>query len=64
MALSTCVKCGHHVFEVSEVEPNGSNFKLMFVQCSSCGGVVGVTDYYNTYATLEKLADRLGVNIR
>jgi predicted nucleic-acid-binding Zn-ribbon protein len=63
MALSTCVKCGHHFFEVSEAEPNGSQFKLMFVQCASCGGVVGVTEYYNAGAMLEKLAKKLGVRI-
>jgi predicted nucleic-acid-binding Zn-ribbon protein len=61
MALSTCIKCGHHMFELSEAEPNGSNVKLFFVQCASCGGVVGVTDYCNTALTLEKLSNKLGV---
>lgn len=63
MALSTCVKCGQHAFEVKEAEPSGSNFNLFFVQCSSCGVVVGVTDYYNIGATLELLAQKLGVRI-
>ena len=61
MALSTCVKCGHHRFEVKEVEPNNSNYKLNFVQCTSCGGVVGVLDYSNIGSLLEALADRLHV---
>ena len=43
-AMSTCIKCGHHDFELKkkEAEPKGSNFEFYFVQCSSCGGVVGV----------------------
>jgi hypothetical protein len=61
MALPTCVKCGQHQFEVREVEPNDSNFKLNFVQCGSCGGVVGVMDYSNIGSLLEALAQKLGV---
>jgi hypothetical protein len=61
MALPTYVKCGHHFFEVSEAEANGSDVKLIFVQCASCGSVVGVTDNYSTALTLEKLARKLRV---
>jgi hypothetical protein len=61
MARSTCIKCGGHGFEVSEAEPMGSEFKLFFVQCSTCGGVVGVTDYYNIGATLHLIAEKLGI---
>jgi len=61
MALSTCVKCDGHNFEIKEVSPNNGSFKYYFVQCSSCGGVVGVVEYYNTGAILHKLAKKLGV---
>jgi hypothetical protein len=61
MAMSTCVKCGGHYFEVKENSPNGSSFKLMFIQCSSCGGVVGVQEFYNTGALVQRLAKKLGV---
>jgi hypothetical protein len=62
MALSsTCVKCGSTSFEMKEVTPRGSNFKLNFVQCSSCGGVVGVLDYCNIGGMLQTLANKLGV---
>ncbi len=47
MPMSTCIKCGGHTFEVVEAKPGNSDFTLMFVQCSSCGGVVGVMDYLN-----------------
>jgi uncharacterized Zn finger protein len=49
MAVSTCVKCGEKdQFEVVLKESiPGTNYKLAFVQCARCGGVVGVLDYYN-----------------
>lgn len=61
MAMSTCVKCGGQFFEVRENSPFNSNFKLFFVQCTTCGGVVGVTDYYNTGAQLEQIKKHLGI---
>lgn len=61
MALSsTCPKCGSISFEVATVEPNKSNHKLNFVRCSSCGGVVGVLDFYNIGSLLQNLAKELG----
>lgn len=62
MAWSTCPKCNSHSFEMVENTPTKSNFKLMFVQCSSCGAVVGIMDYYNIgqrINELEKKIDRL-----
>jgi|GEM_PF-541405 RNase P subunit RPR2 len=59
---STCSKCGNCLFEVTEQKPNNSNYKLLFVQCSSCGSVVGVMDYYNIGARtfeLEKKLDKI-----
>jgi hypothetical protein len=68
--MPTCVKCGKHVFQLNEHTPMGSKFKLMFVQCSGCGGVIGVTDYYNIGAmtkslgqALADIADKLGVHL-
>ena len=47
MAASTCVKCGSTSFELKETDIKGSPWKLYFVQCSQCGGVVGVLDDQN-----------------
>jgi hypothetical protein len=60
MATSTCVKCGKQAFEVKETTPSQSNYRLMFVQCSSCGGVAGVLDYYNLGALLKTQEKTLG----
>ena len=53
MALSTCVKCGKGIFELSKNTPNKSAFWYQFIQCASCGGVVGVVDGYNIGAKLQ-----------
>ena len=63
MAQSPCPKCGNHGFELVENAPKGSDYKLMFVQCSSCGTVVGVTDFYNTASLLERIAKALSVKL-
>lgn len=63
MAMSKCIKCDSHRFEIKEYEPVGSAYKLMFVQCSSCGGVVGVTDYYNIGTLLHQLAKKLNIKL-
>lgn len=63
MAQSTCPKCGNSGFELVENTPKGAAFKFMFIQCSSCGCVVGVTDYHNTASLLERIAKALGVKL-
>lgn len=62
---SKCPKpdCNSSSFELAEEEPTGSKFKLNFVRCSSCGAVVGVLDYYNIGAVLNKLGKRLGFDL-
>ncbi len=62
MASSTCIKCGNHTFEVKEAAPRDSAYKLLFVQCSSCGGVVGVMDFSNIGAMLYKMQKKLGIS--
>jgi hypothetical protein len=63
MAASTCVKCGGHSFEVKNAEPQGSNYKFLFVQCSSCGGVVGAVNRSHLPTMLRKIGAKLGVDM-
>ena len=51
--ISNCAKCNGTFFKVVTQEPSGSNFKLNFVQCSSCNTTVGVLDFFNTGSQLE-----------
>jgi len=63
MAISTCIKCGHISFELKEVTPIGSAFRLYFIQCAGCGGVIGVMDLYNIGHLIHKLANELDVSL-
>lgn len=47
MARSKCPSCQSHSFAMVENEPRNSNFKIMLIQCSQCGTVVGTTSYYD-----------------
>jgi len=60
---SKCPKCEHTSFEMAETEVKGSRYKQMFIRCSSCGTVVGVTEYYNIGAKLDILANKLNVRL-
>jgi hypothetical protein len=44
MAVSTCMKCAGHSFELALLTPIGESRKLTIVQCSACGAPVGVLD--------------------
>jgi len=63
MARSSCVKCDHNIFEITEFTPSGADYKINFVQCSKCGGVVGVLDFYNIGQLILNLANRLNVSL-
>lgn len=53
--LSTCPHCKNHIFEIQEVSPSGSNFKLYFVQCTHCGAPLGTQEFFNTSALIKDL---------
>jgi hypothetical protein len=44
MAVSTCIKCGGHGFELVRLTPVGESQKLSIVQCAGCGTPIGVLD--------------------
>jgi hypothetical protein len=44
MAVSTCIKCGGHGFELARFAPVGESHKLTIVQCAGCGTPIGVLD--------------------
>jgi hypothetical protein len=44
MAVSTCLKCSGHSFELAMFTPLGGSYKLTIVQCSGCGTPIGAVD--------------------
>lgn len=63
MSKSICPKCGGDSFEVVENQPSNSLYKYLFVQCKSCGCVIGVLDYYNIGTLFFKLAEKLHIKL-
>lgn len=61
MANSKCIKCDSTRFELKQANISGASFILFFVQCASCGGVVGVVEASNIGAKIDGLAKKLGV---
>jgi len=45
MMQSICPVCQNTTFEVVENTPQGSRYKVMFIQCAKCGSVLGVQPY-------------------
>jgi hypothetical protein len=58
MAVSTCIKCDGHSFELALFTPLGESHKLTMVQCANCGTPVGVTDA-GSRAAIEALQDKV-----
>jgi hypothetical protein len=44
MAVTTCMKCQGHAFELAPLTPIGQSSRLTVVQCSNCGTPAGVMD--------------------
>ncbi|MGA2508243.1 MAG: hypothetical protein ABSF80_12285 [Chitinispirillaceae bacterium] len=64
MAATKCPKCSHTVFEVVANTPEGSKFKIDFVQCKSCGTPVASIDYYNTGSLLLEQREHINTMAR
>lgn len=60
---SRCPKCGNTAFELVETPVKNAKYKYYFIQCSSCGCVVGTKEYFNVGALLQKLAEKLNINL-
>ena len=65
MAQSTCVKCGATTFELKEARNlQGAECEWDFIQCASCGCVVGIVDVYpnaKILDSLDKMKTHLGI---
>ncbi len=65
MAISKCLResCGKNSFEMKELKVQKSAYKLMAIQCSFCGAVVSVTEFYNIGNAVTKIAEKLGIQL-
>ena len=58
MAVSTCIKCDGHSFELALFTPLGESHKLTMVQCAACGTPIGVMDAVSR-AAIEALQGKV-----
>ena len=67
MAQSKCLNCDHTSFETAEVHTalkgTGKKHLVSMIQCSSCGGVVGVMEPNDISKMLFQIADRMGLQL-
>jgi hypothetical protein len=55
MAFATkCPHCNTTRFELKEIEPVGSTYKVNVLQCTSCGAPSGIMDYWNIGTLLKQ----------
>ncbi len=64
MAQSKCPRCDSTSFEAKLANISGTHFPYMFIQCSSCGTVVGVSEAENVPNLLHQLAEKLGFQLQ
>jgi len=64
MATSKCTKCGKTQFELKECTPGGSSLKVQLLQCTSCGGVIGVMDFYDIGGSLHQIDGKLDILLK
>ena len=58
MAVSKCANCGFEYFEVVKNKPQNFDGDLFFVQCASCGTVVGLVNESNTEVITQSIEEQ------
>lgn len=59
MATSSCPKCDSHSFELKSSPIKGAAVPFNFIQCASCGCVVGLVDTNDLVGLLQDVLTRL-----
>lgn len=64
MAISTCSQCEETTFELVLQQPKDAKYTFNFVQCASCGTIVGVLEERNIIeAMLRRIAEKVGADL-
>lgn len=53
--MAKCGFCNKSGTKLEEITPTGSRYKYQAICCQSCGSILGVMDYFNIGAGVEKL---------
>lgn len=52
--ISTCVKCGHHLFELMKLDVKTASSYMYAIQCANCGVIVSTALYDDTNSLLRE----------
>lgn len=63
MATPRCPKCENTSFEMQELKVTRANYRHLCINCSGCGAIVAVHEFFNVSDLIHKLAKRLGVTL-
>jgi len=58
MAESKCPNCRFDYFEVVKNKPQNSDREVFFVQCASCGTVIGIVNDSNSERVVNELEEK------
>ena len=61
MADSKCASCGNTSFELKEAKIEHCKFRFNFIQCASCGAVIGLIDYNHVPTLLNQIIAKLAI---
>ncbi len=64
MARSSCPRCSHGSFQMVEANVVDATYRLLFIQCSSCGSVVGTQSYFDPGYLSKKNEEALAELLR
>lgn len=56
MAVPICPTCKSSLFETSEFTPQGFKHRLLSIQCSNCGSIAAILDYYGMSRQIDRVA--------
>ena len=59
MAVSMCPKCDSTLFELKEGKIEHAKFKYNFIQCATCGVVVGVVDFQHVPTLVTQVSSKI-----
>jgi len=51
--------CNSNLFEMVLGEPRGSNFKVWFVQCATCGTAINAMEYLSLGTEINNIEERI-----
>lgn len=60
---SKCPKCEKTSFEMVDDAPAKSKYKFMYIRCSNCKTIIGVTEFFNSGQLLSLICEKLGIKI-